>query len=53
MIQTLLALGNIMKQYECNNHDIFRAQTNIEQNNSIVLIKGKEKRRKERVTPEF
>jgi hypothetical protein len=43
MIQALLALGNIMQQHECNNHDTVRARTNIEQNNSIVLIKGKEK----------
>jgi hypothetical protein len=42
-----------MQQHECNNHDTFRAHANIEQINSIVLIKGKEKRRKERVTPEF
>ena len=53
MFQTLLALRNTMQQHECNNQDISRAHADIEQNNSIVLIKGKEKRRKERVTPEF
>jgi hypothetical protein len=53
MVHTLLALRNTMQQHECNNQGTSRAHANIEQNNSIVLIKGKEKRIKERVTPEF
>jgi hypothetical protein len=53
MFQTLIALRNTMQQHECNNQSTSRAHDNIEQNNSIILVKGKEKRRKERVTPEF
>jgi hypothetical protein len=37
MFQTLNALRNTMQQYECNNHDTFRARANIEQNNSLLF----------------
>jgi hypothetical protein len=43
MFYTLIALRNTMQQLECNNQGTSRAHANIEQNNSIVLIKGKEK----------
>jgi hypothetical protein len=51
MFQTLLALRNTMQQQECDNQSISRAHINIDQNNSVLF--GKEKQRKERVTPEF
>jgi hypothetical protein len=48
MFQTLLALRNIMQQHECNNQITSRADANIKQNNSIILVKRKENKSKEK-----